>query len=323
MALSVDNTALPVSIERTDVEAARVRIAGLARRTPVFRASVSTPSGDISVLFKLEYLQHGGSFKVRGSLNAVESAIEAGVMPDAGVVIASGGNAAIGAAWAARRRSLHCTVVVPETAPEAKVKALGELGATVEKVGDRYAAAAAAATVIARSSGALELHAYDLPDIVSGAGSIALEVEEEVSGPITYCISVGGGGLVSGIAAAARECDQVVAVEPTGAATLRSALDAGRPVDIEVNSIAGDSLGATRIGAIAWATLAKYPANSVVVEDDSIILARLFLWREFRILVELGTAATLVPVLDGRITAPLGGELCVVLCGANTDPGHL
>ena len=137
MTLTADNNAGPVAIERSDVEAARTRIAGLARRTPIFRTALPTPQGEVPVLFKLEYLQHGGSFKVRGSLNAVERAVADGTMPDAGVVIASGGNAAIGAAWAARRRGLTCTVVVPETAPDAKVKALGELGATVHKVGDR------------------------------------------------------------------------------------------------------------------------------------------------------------------------------------------
>lgn len=140
---------------------------------------------------------------------------------------------------------------------------------------------------------------------------------------ITYCVAVGGGGLVSGIVAAARPEDQVVAVEPTGAATLRTSLDAGRPVDIEVNSIAGDSLGATRIGAIAWETLHESSVNSVVVDDDSIRQARAFLWREFRILVELGTAAAMVPVLNGTVTPPSDGELCVVLCGANTHPTDL
>ncbi|MFF8327022.1 serine/threonine dehydratase [Rhodococcus qingshengii] len=323
MTLTADNNAGPVAIERSDVEAARTRIAGLARHTPIFRTALPTPHGEVPVLFKLEYLQHGGSFKVRGSLNAVERAVADGTMPDAGVVIASGGNAAIGAAWAARRRGLTCTVVVPETAPDAKVKALGELGATVHKVGDRYALAAAAAADIARTSGALELHAYDLPDIVSGAGTIALELEDDASGPITYCVAVGGGGLVSGIVAAARPEDHVVAVEPTGAATLRTSLDAGRPVDIEVNSIAGDSLGATRIGAIAWETLHESSVDSVVVEDDSIRQARAFLWREFRILVELGTAAALAPVLNGTVSPPSDGELCVVLCGANTHPTDL
>ncbi|QXW00177.1 serine/threonine dehydratase [Rhodococcus globerulus] len=318
-----ENITGPVALTSADVEAARERIDGLARRTPIFRTTVPTSHGDVAVLFKLEYLQHGGSFKVRGSFNAIERAAADGTMPSAGVVIASGGNAAIGAAWASRRRGLGCTVVVPETAPDAKVAALGALGATVEKVGDRYVLAAAAATEIALSSGALELHAYDLPDIVAGAGTIALEVAEEASGPITYCIAVGGGGLVSGIAAAARPEDRVVAVEPIGAATLHAALEAGHPVDIELDSIASDSLGASRVGRIAWATVTDKAVDSVVVDDDSIVRARSFLWREFRILVELGTAAALVPVLDGTVSPPRDGELCVVLCGANVSLGDM
>ena len=123
MTLTADNNAGPVAIERSDVEAARTSYRRVWRGIPrSFALHCRRHTAEVPVLFKLEYLQHGGSFKVRGSLNAVERAVADGTMPDAGVVIASGGNAAIGAAWAARRRGLTCTVVVPETAPDAKVK---------------------------------------------------------------------------------------------------------------------------------------------------------------------------------------------------------
>lgn len=153
---------------------ARARIDGRLRRTPILRSQLSTVNGPVDVVFKLEYLQFGGCFKVRGSLNAIVHAQRDGRLTEAGVLVASGGNAAIGAAWAAQLVGTACTVVVPTTAPEVKVNVLRSLGAQVHLVGDRYAHAAQAALGLAQERGALALHAYDLPDVVAGAGTIGL-----------------------------------------------------------------------------------------------------------------------------------------------------
>lgn len=156
------------------MSAARARIDGRLRRTPILRSQLSTVNGPVDVVFKLEYLQFGGCFKVRGSLNAIVHAQRDGRLTEAGVLVASGGNAAIGAAWAAQLVGTACTVVVPTTAPEVKVNVLRSLGAQVHLVGDRYAHAAQAALGLAQERGALALHAYDLPDVVAGAGTIGL-----------------------------------------------------------------------------------------------------------------------------------------------------
>ncbi len=306
------------TVDHASVVHARERIDGLIRRTPTFRATVPTAHGDVPVIFKLEFLQYGGSFKVRGSLNAMLHAEEEGQLADAGVVIASGGNAAIGAAWASRLRGVRCTVVVPNTAPDIKIEKLRALGADVRTVGDRYAEAAAYAAELAESSNALALHAYDLPDIVAGAGTIALEIQDDVPEPVTYVVAVGGGGLLSGIVAGSRDDDAIIGVEPRGAATLHTAVAARRPVDIDIDSIAGDSLGATRIGSIAWATVSGRPVDSLVVDDSALLDARTLLWEEFRIVVEHGTAAALAAILTGELVPPSDRPLCVVLCGANT-----
>lgn len=305
------------AISFDEIVAARDRIGSLIRPTPVLRAQVPTPSGPVAVAFKLEYLQLGGSFKIRGSLNAMFHAREDGRLTDSGVVIASGGNAAIGAAVACQMLDLRCTVVVPTTAPAVKVARLNALGADVHQVGDRYALSAEAAAVMAEETGALQLHAYDLPDIVAGAGTIGLELREQLNEPLEVFVAVGGGGLVGGLAGALVPEHAVTGVEPLGASALHQALAAGGPVPVDLDSIAADSLGATQLGAICWDTISTLPIGSITVTDDELIAAREFLWDEFRIVVEHGTAAALAPLLSGAVSPD---KLpCIVLCGANTS----
>lgn len=303
---------------RSDVLAAQDRLGSLVRRTPVLDAVVETVHGPVPVTFKLEYLQIGGSFKFRGSLNALlHSGIDA-----AAVVIASGGNAGIAAASAAGLRGVRCTVVVPEAAPATKVAALRELGADVILHGDRYARAFDRAVEISLATGALLLHAYDLPDIVAGAGTVGLELEEQVPESNPILVAVGGGGLISGIAlgAAGR---RIVGVEPVGIPTLHAALAAGQPVDVEVSSIAADSLGASRLGDIAMDVVTRADVSSVLVSDSAIVAARSYLWREFRIAVEWGGATALAALCSGAYVPEEGERTVVVLCGANTDPASL
>ena len=305
-------------IDRSDVLAAQGRLGSLVRRTPVLDAIVDTAAGPIPVSLKLEYLQVGGSFKFRGSLNAMlHSGADA-----VDFVIASGGNAGIAAASAARLRGVRCTVVVPDAAPAAKVAVLRDLGAEVVSHGDRYAMAFDRAVEIAHATGALQLHAYDLPDIVAGAGTVGLEIEEQVPDSNPILVAVGGGGLVSGIAlgAAGR---QVVGVEPEGIPTLHAALAAGRPVEVAVDSIAADSLGASQLGDIAMDVVTRTGVSSVLVSDSAIVAARSYLWRECRIAVEWGGATALAAVCSGAYVPAAGERPVVLLCGANTDPATL
>jgi threonine dehydratase len=302
-------------VYRSDVRAARKRLAGWIRKTPVFHTTVSGPRGPVQVTLKLEYLQHGGTFKVRGSLNALlESAADIDQ-----VVIASGGNAGIAAALAAARLGKACTVVVPESAPHTKVAAMWSHGAEVLWHGTTYAEAYRYATDMAAERGALQLHAYDLPAVVAGAGVVGLELEDQVRGRPPVLVAVGGGGLVAGIAAAVGRRQQVIGIEPEGIPTLHAALHANRPVDVDVSGIASDSLGATRIGEIALDIARRYDVRSVLVTDDAIATAREYLWREFRIVVELAGATALASVQSGAYVPAEGERPVIVLCGANTD----
>ncbi len=288
---------------------------GQIRKTPVFHTTVAGPHGPVPVTLKLEYLQHGGTFKVRGSLNAL---LEADGPVDE-VVIASGGNAGIAAALAADRLGKACTVVVPESAPHTKVAAMWSHGAEVLWHGTTYTQAYAYAAELAEERGAVQLHAYDLPAVIAGAGVVGLELEEQVRGRPPVLVGVGRGGLVAGIAAALGRRQQVIGIEPEGIPTLHAALRAGRPVDIDASSIAADSLGATRIGDMALDIARRYDANSVLVTDGAITTAREYLWREFRIVVELAGALALAAVLSGAYVPAPGERPVIVLCGANTD----
>ncbi|MHA7135207.1 serine/threonine dehydratase [Oerskovia turbata] len=312
-----------MTIDHLDVLAAAERIAGQAR--PVALAPMDAGAlGAATGVFALELMQHTGSFKARGALNFVGSHLEAGTLPEAGVVIASGGNAGMANAWAARAHGVGATVFVPRTAPRVKVARLRALGAAVHEVGDEYAEALAASQCFAAESGALASHAYDNPLIAAGAGTLLEEIVAARPDVTTVVVAVGGGGLFSGVTAAARPRGlRVVAVEPEGAQALRAALAAGRVVDVPVESIAADSLGARRVSAMALALAQHDDVRSVLVSDDAIVAARQRLWDERRLVVEHG-AATALAALDARAYTPdLGETVAVVLCGANTDPSDL
>ncbi|MBF6357762.1 serine/threonine dehydratase [Nocardia higoensis] len=299
---------------RSDVRAARRRLTGRIRKTPVLHTSVAGPNGPVPVTLKLEYLQHAGTFKVRGMLNAM-LATEAG----GHVLLASSGNSGIAAALVAAWLGKTCTVVVPESAPHTKVAAMWSHGAEVLWFGTTYRDAETHARVLAAERGALLLHAYDQTDLVAGSGVLGLELEEQVRGRPPVLAAVGGGALVAGLAAAYGRRQRVIGVEPAGMPALRAALTAEAPVEVGPAPTGSDALGAGRVGDLALCLARRYDVSALLVTEDAIATAREYLWREFRIVVESAGAAALAAVQSGAYV-PAGGERpVVVLCGANTD----
>ena len=298
-------------VDLADVRAAAERIDGRMRRTPVLAAGPDR-------WFKLEFTQHAGSFKTRGMMNR----ILAGPVSPAGLVAASGGNAGLAAAYTARELGLPAEVFVPVTAPAVKVAKLGKLGARVVQEGREYAEAYAAAVVRAAETGASFCHAYDDPAMVAGNGTLGLELAEQVDVD-TVLVAVGGGGLLAGVIAANARKARIVAVEPVTARALHAALEAGEPVDVPVSGVAADSLGARRVGDIAFALASSTGIDSVLVDDAAIVEARRRLWDEYRIVVEHGTAAAQAALLSGAYRPEPGERVAVLLCGANTDPADL
>lgn len=302
-------------ISRGDVEAAADRLGDRVRRTPSVVLD-SRPFGT-PVALKLELLQHTGSFKARGMLNRL---LAADLAPGSRVVAASGGNAGLAVAYAARELGHTAHIVVPTTAPPVKVARLRALGAAVVQEGAFYAQAYEVAAAYAQRSGAALVHAYDQPEVCAGNGTLALELVEQVGPVDTVLVAVGGGGLVAGIAAALAGRARVVGVEPERCPTLHAALAAGEPVDVEVGGLAADSLGASRVGAECWAVARATGLRSVLVPDEAIARARGRLWGELRVLAEHGGAAALAALVTGAYLPEPGERVAAVVCGGNTDP---
>lgn len=305
-----------MTISKLDVVAAGRRIDGRVRRTPVFRV---TPT----LTFKLELLQHVGSFKPRGAFNRLLSAKEQGALTGQGIVAASGGNAGLAAAYAARELGVPARIFVPETAPAPKVARLRTLEAEVVQVGTEYAEAYEAAVAAYEESGALLVHAFDQPEVVAGQGTLGLELLDQVDGFDTVLVAVGGGGLIAGIATALEDRARVIGVEPELAPTLQRALEAGEPVDVQVGGLAGDSLGARRLGTLAFGAAQRYDFGSVLVAEDMIVAARNELWHEYHLAVEHGAAVAYAALSTGAYQPAADERVVVIVCGANTDPTTL
>ena len=305
-----------MTVSLDEVRAAAERIAGRVRRTPVIEVRRG-------LTFKLELLQHTGSFKPRGAFNRLLTAKERGELTGQGVVTASGGNAGLAAAYAARELGVPARIFVPVNAPAPKVAKLRTLEAEVIQVGNEYAEAYHAAVEARDESGALLLHAYDQPEVVAGQGTIGLELLDQVGSFETVLVGVGGGGLIGGIATAIADCARVIGVEPALAPTLHRALAAGEAVDGPVGGVASDSLGARRIGDLAFAAAQEYGVRSLLVEEDAIVAARNELWHEYHLAVEHGAAVAYAALTSGAYRPAAGERVVVVVCGANTDPSTL
>lgn len=271
------------------------------------------------VWLKLEHLQTGGSFKARGMLNRLLS----NPIPASGVIVASGGNAGIATAAAARELGVRCEVFVPEVSTQAKRDKLAALGAQVVVTGAAYADALQACMARQQATGALMTHAYDQPEVLAGSGTLALEIEQQGGTPDAVLVSVGGGGLIGGVASWFGQRSRVVALEPELAPTLFRAREAGEPVDVAVSGIAADSLGARRIGALAWEVAQAHVRDALLLTDETIRTAQLYLWKEFKLAVEPAAALPLAALHSGRFVPATGDKVCLIICGANLDPSSL
>jgi threonine dehydratase len=294
------------------------------RRTPVIsvdRLDFGLPPGPL--VLKLEHLQHTGSFKARGAFaNLLLREI-----PAAGVVAASGGNHGVAVAYAARAVNVPARIFVPTVSSPAKIARIRGYGADLVVEGDTYTDALEASQAWAASSGALQVHAYDQIETMLGAGSLAIELQQQVPDTTTLLAGVGGGGMLSGIAAgyagggiAAGVTSQVnvVGVEPVGAPTLTRALQAGRPVDAETGSIAIDSLAPRRVGEKTFGVIKNLVRQVVLVTDDAIRNAQDLLWQTLRLVGEPGGCAALAAVLSGEYSPGPGEIVTIVISGANT-----
>ncbi len=301
--------------ERADLEAARARIGGAVRRTPVLPLG-ELPMVEARVVLKLELMQHSGSFKARGALNSVLS-LDGSAR---GVCAASGGNHAAGVAWAARRAGVSADLFVPLNATPAKIARIKEYGGRVHLVDGFVKDALAQCAEFAEHEGLPQVHPYDTFETVCGAGTLGLELAEQVPDASLVVLGCGGGGLYSGTTIALSQTPtQVQPVESELCPTLAEALAAGEPVEIAVGGVAADSLGAAKIGDIAFAIAKDNGVRPIVVSDAEILEARRLLWQQARVLAEPGACVALAAVVHGQVAVPAGQTVVVVVTGGNND----
>jgi threonine dehydratase len=300
---------------RADIRAAHARIAPYVRRTPVWRLPAGAFGHDGPVSLKLEFLQHAGSFKARGAFNTLLSE----PIPGAGVAAASGGNHGAAVAYAAKQLGSTARIFVPEISSPAKVAVIRSHGAEIVIGGARYADAQEACDRYVAETGALRVHPFDAMPTIAGQGTVALEWEADDPDLDTVLVAAGGGGLIAGMAAWWAGRVKVVGVEPDGSRALHAALEAGRPIDVDVNSIAADSLGARNVGERVFAICRGAVDHVALVRDEAIALAQRTLWRDWRIASEPGGAAALAALISGAYRPRSGERVGVLLCGANVE----
>jgi threonine dehydratase len=285
------------------------------RRTPVLEADgADFGLASIPLLFKLELLQHSGSFKARGAF----ANLLLRKVPQAGVVAASGGNHGAAVAFAAMKLGVPAKIFVPTVASLEKIERIRGYGADLVVTGERYAEALAASERWAAESGALTLHAYDQPETILGQGSVALELDQQAPHLDSLLVAVGGGGLIGGVASWYANRIKIVGVEPEAAPTLYNALQAGRPIDSPAGGIAADSLAPKRVGELMFPIAQKYVHNVLLVTDPEIQQAQEALWKALRIVAEPGGAAAFAAILSGRYQPQSGERVGILVCGGNT-----
>ena len=303
------------------VRAAAARIAGRVHRTPVRTSATLDDRIGATVVVKDEAVQKTGSFKARGALNRLLT------LPDQelqrGLVAVSAGNHAGALAWAAASVGAKVTVVMPTTAPAAKVAACRGYGADVVLHGDTTVESFAESERLREERGLTYVHPFDDPEIVAGQGTTALELVAD-AGPVdVWVVCVGGGGLACGTALAVREANpgcRVVGVEPEGAATLHAALAAGRPVPIVPRSVA-DGLCAPFAGPFTFPLFRELVAEVALVTDAELLGAVRFVMERMKVVVEPAGAAGMAALLAGKAGEVRGARVGTILSGGNVDLG--
>ena len=309
----------PALVDIDDIRAAAERIAPLVQTTPMEESRAISSMVGARVLLKCEHLQRTGSFKIRGAANRIACLSEA--ERAAGVVCASAGNHAQGVALSATRMGVESTVFMPADAPLPKVEATRGYGARVVLTGSNFDEALAAARAHCEEVGATFVPPFDHADVIAGQGTLGLEMLAQAPDMAQVLVPIGGGGLVSGIAAAIKATAphvRVIGVEPAGAASTRASLDAGHPVTLDSVSTIADGIAVKRPGELTLAHIEQLVDDVVTVSDEAIARAILLLVERAKQVVEPAGAAGLAALLDG--TVETREPTVALLCGGNVDP---
>jgi threonine dehydratase len=302
-------------VDRERIAAAAEVIRRYVRRTPVVEVEGRDLGlSDLTLTFKLEQLQHSGSFKARGAFTNLLLR----EVPPVGVVAASGGNHGAAVAYAAMTLGIPARIYVPTICSPAKMERIGRYRAELVVGGDLYADALAAAEVWAEESGAMRIHAFDQVETLCGQGTVGMELQQQAPDLDTVILPVGGGGLLGGTSAWYGKEVRLIGVEPELAPTLTRALEAGEPVDAEAGGIAADSLAPRRVGQLVFPLVQRLVDRVLLVSDREIQEAQAVLWETLRIVAEPGGAASFAALRSGRYRPAAGERVGIVVSGGNT-----
>jgi len=311
---------LPDLVTLEQIRAARKRLTSVVQATPLQPSRAVSSVAGATTFLKCEHLQRTGSFKLRGAYNRIVTLSQE--ERDRGVVCASAGNHAQGVALSAQLTGARARVFMPAGAPLPKVTATRDYGAQVTLVDGGVDVALDAAQVHARESGATLVHPFEHPGVIAGQGTLGLDVIDELPDAGTVIVPVGGGGLISGVAAAVkarRTATRVIGVQSEQAAAVPASLAAGHPVRVEVGDTIADGIAVSQPGELTLAHISALVDDVVTTSDEAIVRAVLLLAERAKQVVEPSGAAGLAALLWGDIPGVVE-PVVVLLCGGNVDP---
>ena len=304
---------MTIMITPTEIETAYTRIKSYIRKTPVIDCDANELGLGYPINLKLESIQHAGSFKTRGAFNNLLTADP----NTAGFTAASGGNHGAAVAYACQALGFKSKIFVPEISSPVKIERIKRYNADVHVEGKLYSDAAKLCNEFQIESGFINIHPYDSTTTITGQGTLGLEWENQVPELDTILVAIGGGGLIAGIGSWYNKRVKVIGVEPQNSNALFTARINGKPTEVEINSVAADSLGAKIAGELNHKIISETVDDLILVEDKDIMLAQSLLWSEFQIIAEPGGATALAALISGKYTADSAERVGVLICGGN------
>lgn len=312
-----------LSVSFFDIVKAHKDLQGQVTKTPLLRSDALSGTAGADVWLKLECLQKTGSFKVRGALNKIASLSEAELAK--GVITASAGNHAQGVAYAASLKGVSALIVVPKTAPETKKAGIKKYGAELIVHGDNYDEAEAHAYQLAEETGRTFVHAFEDDQIIAGQGTVGLEALLEEPDFDTIIVPAGGGGLICGIATAAKAINpavKVIGIQTHASPPWYYSFREGRLVDVEYSDSLADGLhGGITQGNLDLAL--KIVDDILLVEEEHVAQAMHWLAKEHHLMVEGSGAVGVAALLQGAVSGIAGKKVLTIVSGSNVDAGKL
>ncbi len=311
---------LATSLDSGVFEQARVNVARHARHTPLLHSGSLSKETGFDAYLKAEVFQRTGSYKLRGPLNKL-----AQLSPqdrERGLICSSAGNHAQGVALAAAIFGIPAVVVMAENATAAKIDATRGYGAELVLHGSIWDEANERALELAAERGLTYVHPFDDPQLIAGQGTVGLEILDDLPEADILVVPIGGGGLISGISAAAKNRRpelRVIGVESDGAPAMKRSVEAGRRVTLEQVDCRIDGLTVKRVGENTLALVREYVDEIITLPDEQIFAAVLWTMSRAKLVVEGAAAASVAALLNGRIDAPAGSKVVCVLSGGNID----